>query len=188
MPTAIPGTPYPLRLQLSDGNAAVFPRALVYNEANTLLATVDLAAVTGGLYGGTYTFATEGYFFLVYLVYTDAGHTTLSGAYGKEAEQIEARVALADSVWDALIDSHLTANSMGEAMAIVRGLVQHNYILDNPTYNSKGLLLSGRMRIFKNKADTDAQVNPLVTLTISGTAQVAPNDMLGQVLKVTRDP
>lgn len=73
-------------------------------------------------------------------------------------------------------------------MAIIRGLLQHNYVLDNVSYNSKGLLLAGRIRVFRNKADTDAGINPISSFTIAGTAEAAPNDALGKILKVTRDP
>lgn len=178
---------YPLRVQLADGNPAVFPRAVIRDSSGSPVATVDLAHIANGLYGGSYTFLVVGYYSVVYTMFADAGYTVPSPTYDIEAEEVEVTLALDDVIWDALLDDHLGANTMGEALALVRGLLQHNYVLDNTEYNSKGLLIGGRIRVFKNKTDTDAEVNPIAVFTITGLAETAPDDMLGKHLKVTRD-
>ena len=188
MSHAIVNEAYPLPAQYGDGSTSVYPRAFIYDSTGALLATSDLASISGGLYGSTVFFSSEGYFSVVYITYSDAAHTQVDTSYDREAEQVEVRRDAPAAVWDALVNDHLLSGSTGEALAIVRGLLQHNYILDNVTYNSKGLLLSGRIRVFRNKADTDAGINPIGSFTIAGTAEAAPNDALGKILKVTRDP
>ena len=96
--------------------------------------------------------------------------------------------AIADAVWDESATAHQAADSTGAALSLALGLLQHNYVLDNTTYNSRGLLTAGRVRLFNSKADADAGTNAIATLTITGTAETAPDDNLGQSLKVTRDP
>lgn len=74
------GDQIPLRLQLSDGAAGMFPRAVVYKADGTIHATADLAHIANGLYGNTaQTMPNSAYVSAVYLVYSDAGHTTLAG-------------------------------------------------------------------------------------------------------------
>lgn len=81
----------PLELQLSDGATGMFPRALIYNAAGTLLATKDLAHVANGRYtNDTYTMPADAsangvYVQVTYLVYSDSGHTTLA-PYGASSE------------------------------------------------------------------------------------------------------
>ena len=85
------GDVIPLELQLSDGSAAMFPRALCYNAAGTLLATKDLAHVANGRYtNDTFTMpadasANGAYVQVTYIVYSDAGHATVAG-YGYTSE------------------------------------------------------------------------------------------------------
>ena len=85
------GDVVPLELQLSDGSAAMFPRALIYNAAGTLLATKDLAHVANGRYtNDTFTMPADAssagaYVQVTYIVYSDAGHTTVAG-YGYTSE------------------------------------------------------------------------------------------------------
>jgi len=56
---------------------------------------------------------------------------------------------VADQVWEEILADHLgTAGSAAEQMAIIRGLVQQNFLLDNTTHNSNGMLTAGRMRLF----------------------------------------
>lgn len=180
--------PYPLRAQLEDGNNAQYPRAAIYNSANTLIGSVDLTLVNNGLYTGSYTFTATGFYSVVYTTYSDAGRTVINPAYSRIEEQVDcvdSTAAVAASVWNALLGDYQAAGSIGEALTVIRGLLQYNYILDQTDYNTKGLLVSGRIRVFPTKADTDAGTNPIVTLTIAGTAEVPPDNNLGQILKIT---
>ena len=172
---------------MASGSTTVYPRAQVFSPAGAPLGFVALPHISGGLYGANYTFTATGNHVIVYQIFADAGFVTPTGD-DKEVAEVEITETVAVQVWDALLDSHLGANSVGEAVAIVRGLMQHNYILDNTTYNAKGLLIAGRIRIFKDAADTVAEINPLASFTITGTAELSPDDNLGQKLRVTRDP
>lgn len=84
---------YPLRLQLSDGNTAQYPSALIYNTAGTLVTTLSLSHVAGGLYSAAWTFPTLGVFTAVFKVYSDAGRTTLA-AYDVAAEELKVEAAV----------------------------------------------------------------------------------------------
>ncbi len=68
----------PLQLQITNGNAGLFPSALVYAaDDGTLLATKNLTHSANGLYKDeTYTFpAGEHAIFVIYKTFTDAGRT-----------------------------------------------------------------------------------------------------------------
>lgn len=180
-------TAYPLRLQMADGNTAVYPRGVVYNSAGGVVTTIDLTHLAAGLYTASYTFVTTGHFTISFAVYSDSGHTTLA-AYDRDAEDVEVTVSVSAELWDALVEDHLGTDSMGEAMAIIRGMTQQNFILDQTVHNGKGLMTSGRIRIFKNKTDTDNETSPIATYTIATTPVIAPNDGFAQKYKVTRNP
>lgn len=80
------GDTIPLTLELSDGSTAMFPRALLYDGAGTLLATVNLTALSNGLYVNfTQVMPSSGFVEAVYIVYSDSGHTTLA-AYGRAVD------------------------------------------------------------------------------------------------------
>lgn len=187
MAQAIINSAYPLRLQMADGNAVVYVRGQVFSPAGASLGFVTLPHITDGLYGTNYTFVALGNHIVVYRIYLDPGFLT-PAQYDREITEVYVSRSIPADVWDALVTSHLGAGTLGEAMALVRGLVQNNYVLDNTTYNAKGLLTGGRIRIFKDSADTLAEVLPIATFTIAGTPELAPNDHLGQKMVVTKDP
>ena len=62
----------------------------------------------------------------------------------------------AASILDALLSGHFLPDSVGEALALIRGMTQSNYVLDNTTYNASGLLTAGRMRIFPSAVSAAA--------------------------------
>lgn len=82
----------------------------------------------------------------------------------------------------------VVSDCVQEAVHLAALFLQPNTILDTPTYNSKGLMTSARVRVFPTKADADAETNVMATFTVTGTAQAAPNDHLGSTLKTTRTP
>ncbi len=92
---AVTGASLVLELVLADGSTTRFPRATVYDSAGALHATVNLTHVATGLYQGSYTPAVAGHFSAIFIVYTDAGHTTVANQYDREAEHILVRGALA---------------------------------------------------------------------------------------------
>lgn len=185
------GINYPLRVVLADGNSSQYPQAKVFDPTNTLVATVNLTYQSGGIYAVDYAFPSTGYYSVVYTVFSDSAHTTPNPAYSVVEEPVQVTspagdlAAIANAVWDALLADHQNPDSIGQALLVIRGLLQYNYILDQTDYNTKGLLVAGRIRIFPSKADTDAGTNAIATLTIEGTAEAPPDNNLGQILKVT---
>lgn len=75
----------PLELQIGDGATGLFPRALVYDASGALIATKNLAHVANGRYANDTLVmpgANNAYIAATYVVYTDAGYTTLA-QYGR---------------------------------------------------------------------------------------------------------
>lgn len=69
----------PLELQLSDGSTVMFPQALVYDASGALLATKSLTHIAQGRYADdSLTMTNTPYTAVTYIVYSDAGHTTLA--------------------------------------------------------------------------------------------------------------
>jgi hypothetical protein len=84
-----PGTTIQLVLQLSGGEIDRFPRAFVYNTGGvSSIAQVDLAHRALGRYTGAYVAGSEGFYDVVYVVYTDAGHTLEDGVNGRVYESL----------------------------------------------------------------------------------------------------
>ena len=55
----------------------------------------------------------------------------------------------AESTLDVILNDHISVpGSVGESLALVLGLVQNNFMLDETIHNIDGLLTSGRMRVF----------------------------------------
>lgn len=60
---------------------------------------------------------------------------------------------IADAVWDAQQSAHTVAGSFGDLVRRIVGLQKENYYIDQMIYNVRGLMTSGRIRLFHTKAD-----------------------------------
>lgn len=176
----------PLKVLIGDGSTGLYVRAKVYDSAGTLVATVALPHVAEGMYASTTTIGVEGFYTAVYTVYTDAGFLSLATDYSKAQDLVYVGKSLPDELLNELVANHLVAGSVGEAVAIIRGLCQQNYRLDQTTFNSKGVMTAGRIRIFATQADTDSGVNPIATFNVTATPMAVPNDHLVSDYKVTK--
>jgi len=63
---------------------------------------------------------------------------------------------IADAVWNAMQVDHRVVGSFGELVQRVAALQKENYYIDNMTYNTQGLMLTGRIRLFYTKTDANA--------------------------------
>jgi hypothetical protein len=108
-----------------------------------------------------------------YVVTWDGGAGLPAGErYAFGASACETKEAIAGAVLDEEILDHLAPGSHGEAMALIRGLMQHNFQLDQTTYNTDGLLLAGRLRVWDSAANVGQAVTGLLaTYTISTTPE-----------------
>lgn len=88
---ATPGIQTVLRLLLVDGNTGFYPRALVYNPAGGLDATVDLSHVANGMYENNWSPPLDvvGQYTALFIVYSDSGHTTPAVQYDRTQESID---------------------------------------------------------------------------------------------------
>lgn len=131
--------PVTLAVQTTDGNAALFARALLYNDLGALVTTISLPAITGGLYQAQYVPGTLGYFATVYETFLDSLFTMPSG-YEIQAETLEVSV-----------DS---SNLMR-----VLGLLNQNTVIDSQIYDSNGNMTSCRIRNYDSSTNAINQ-NP----------------------------
>lgn len=63
---------------------------------------------------------------------------------------------IADAVWDEMQADHRITGSFGELLQRIVALQKENYFIDNMTYNTQGLMLTGRIRLFRSKTEAEA--------------------------------
>jgi predicted nucleotidyltransferase len=73
----------PIELQLGDGAIDLFPQAWVFDDDGNLLATINLVYDANSWYYPlvSYLMPNKVFISVVYIVYTDAGHTIISNKY-----------------------------------------------------------------------------------------------------------
>ena len=106
---------------LGDGVTGLFPQAEVYLDGVTLETTIDLNDDGDGRYSALWSPAdTDALYLVVYVVYSDAGHT-LESLYGRDTEQWRSvdstGSSIAAAVWDATAADHVAAGTTGEMLA-----------------------------------------------------------------------
>lgn len=81
----------PIVLQLADGAIDQYPRATIYDTAHNLLVTRDLAHSSNGTYipSVSYAMPDETFVSVVYVVFSDAGHTIESLVYERDLDIFE---------------------------------------------------------------------------------------------------
>jgi len=111
------GVSSPIFLKLFDGSPSQFPRADVRKEDGTPVTTVDLTHQANGRYIGSVTFPTDGFYYVDFIVYSDAGHTSENLTYSEKTDLYlaETPVDVADAVWDAPASAHTVPGSFGAA-------------------------------------------------------------------------
>lgn len=72
------------------------------------------------------------------------------GALADKIQGLPANVA--DAVWNSMQTDHTLAGSFGLLLQRIVALQKENYYIDHMTYNTQGLMLTGRIRLFATKA------------------------------------
>lgn len=159
---------YPVRLQLADGNTAQYPRAVVYNLAGTLIATLDLAHIANGLYGVDYTFLNVGFHTITHIVYSDSNHTTLA-AYDRSVDEVLVSATATNPA-----TTPATANN--DNLTMFRG-DNASFLVTAKRRSSTGALevvdMTGgtaRLTLKKKKADTSSILQKTGAVQSPGTA------------------
>lgn len=121
-------------------------QALVITDANT---------IEQGDGNYTYDFVPDDA--LQYVIRVDGdplgtGQTATGGRYAYGSLSGSANNEIATAVLDALLSGHFTPDSVGEALTLIRGLTQQNYMVDSTVFNPAGLMLSARFRLFPSSA------------------------------------
>lgn len=138
-------------LQLSFGETNQYPQVLIYNSAGTLLSTNDMTHKATGFYYYDYTPVSADYYTLIFKVYTDAGHTTLSTTYGLLSDTLE------------------VINDLEPKIKNILGLSQQNYRISSPIYDANNNLISCTIKIYPTNTDTDNDTNVINTYTLTAT-------------------
>lgn len=161
------GNPLPLSFQLPASGTGLFPRALIYNSADVVVATIDLSEIGATARytnpGGAFTPTTLETFTARFVVFSDAGHTTEALRYSRDQDSFVVTPNAEIDAQPILLD-----NGDVEVTAVLR---RGNAVVTNAT--------SARLTI-RDNADND--VVPLTTIT------AAPNAHGGYVFTVTPNP
>lgn len=86
--TAVVGQELPIVLQLPDGETGMYPQAEVYDNDDNNLTTLSLEHKANGFYApaSAYSMPDKVFVVVVYIVYTDSGHTTESSVYLRDLD------------------------------------------------------------------------------------------------------
>lgn len=150
-------TAYPLIIGVTDENGDFVTGSTISYEIrkssdNSLITSGSLTS-TGNIYTDSISINDNGDYYALY--------TSPSGyENGKELIRVDS-ASLTD------LDNDLT--TIIDKLCKVLGLSQSNYILENPTYDSTGCLLTGRIKIYNNATDADNEVNELAQYDIEAT-------------------
>lgn len=91
------------------------------------------------------------------------------------------------------LDGEIKVGQYVDDLKIILGLVQNNFFLDQTIYNGAGLLTSGRIRLFPDKASTDAATDggagegELASFLVTAVAEPVPAESLPATYKMTRE-
>ena len=132
---AVVGQALRLELSLTDRVTTRFPRAIVYNELNAAIATIDLAHVADGLYAGSWTPTTTGQRSIHYTTFSDVPRTSVDATYESVVDHLVVR-ALDQDVSFQKILGHLGENIRDDVL----------------TYDANNRPLTFRRRLFATKA------------------------------------
>ena len=154
----------PVSLLLSDGSADLYPQVVVKDEGGVVLTTLDLGHSGNGEYtpASSYLMPDAEYVKLIYVVYTDAGHTTEATDYPRDIDVIT-KISPNDYKADV---SGIAANETLIKQALA--LIGKNYRLKDVTRDSMGNMTSSTVVGYANSTDADNDVNAIVTLAVTG--------------------
>lgn len=82
-------------------------------------------------------------------------------------QTMDMQATQSDVIWDETLSGHNIAGSTGNAITKGLGLMQENYVLSNPQYDSNSNLISATIKTYPSKADKEAQTNVLATYTVA---------------------
>ena len=93
------GEEVPISLLLADGATDQYPQAEVRDNDDTLLTTLDLGHVAGGLYvpAAAYPMPDEVFLLVTYITYSDAAHTTENTDYAR-AQDVFVKEVVAEAL------------------------------------------------------------------------------------------
>ena len=130
---ATPTEPVVLSMMAADGRTDLYGQALIYNNVGTLVASISLVGVAGGLYAGSWTPSLEGYFQVRYEFFFDPG-LAVSAGYEVQGETID-------------------VTAFKTNILRILGLLHENSLVDLNVYDSEGNLTSSRIRTYDTPAN-----------------------------------
>lgn len=120
------GNPLPLRLQMDDGETDKFVKAYVFNGLGTLVTSVILNHLVGGLYINYYTPSSADAYHAVYILFTDNTYTTQLGPFYRNSSDsylVQSLTAIGESIWNTDISDNSIANSAAQILKDTHGTV-----------------------------------------------------------------
>ena len=164
-----------LELVLADGDTTRFPQAEVYDSAGVAIVAspVNLSHVADGLYQGTFTAPAIGGYSIIYITYSDVGHTTLVGNIERVSEHMRVTNAVQDDVWSEALPG---AFGVGEAGKIVGDNV-------NATISSRSTLTQAD--ILSDATPFAGALIPNLDATVSSRGTADPGDNMGLTAAAT---
>jgi len=98
------GDTIPIQLQMDDRNTQVYPQAVLYHADYTTWKTISLEHKANGLYapavGDEENMPDEDFVTAIFIVYSDAGHTTISPLYYSMSETYIGAVDIMEGIND----------------------------------------------------------------------------------------
>lgn len=119
----------------ADGGTAYYGDARVYDKNGVLVTTLSLSHTVEGLYVVGYVPPAEGYFTIIYQLFTDPAKTI-----------------------PAMLDRGVEMLDVSDERTNIKrilGLVHENSVVDMQTYNGTGQLLTARIRNYDSKTNAD---------------------------------
>jgi len=173
-------------LTLAEGEVNQFPQVKIYDEADNLDATVNLAHVADGFYNGTWTPNTTEFHYANAIIYTDGAHTIESTTYGRRGsiikidevetniDDIETDTNELQTDWtnggrlDTILDTIDTnTDELETEVARILGLSHENVYIDTTVYDANDNLTSARLRIYSVAGSVGTGSDVLATYTLT---------------------
>lgn len=119
----------------ADAVTTYYGQARIYDKNGVLVTSLSMSHTVEGLYVVGYVPTVEGYFSVIYQMYTDVART-IPAALDKGIETLD-------------------VSDMRTNIQRILGLVHENSVVDMQTYNGTGQLLTARIRNYDSKTNAD---------------------------------
>jgi hypothetical protein len=93
-------------------------------------------------------------------------------------------LAVQESILNALLSDFLQPETIGESLSLIRGLVQHNFQLENAVYSPGGVMTDAIIKIWDTAANVGTPTGLLATYQVSATEGAPGQTALHRVVRL----